>query len=398
VAIAYLVLEFAVFGRVLPHLPLKYHGDLHEGIRVLAQSSKRSTIPHDYIALVGDSYAQGGGDWLMSADASRNRPFHAAHVVHERTGRDVVSFGASGAGSIRSLISEPVSQCAFISASRRFHLEPPACFVVYFYEGNDLNDNLIDLETRYVPRYGPIQALDAGTFGRFVDDVVLGEDPLLAEAGDLRWTDELFLFDLLRSTARGIARRVVRGDEAEEERPPEWHEGTTNWASVGGRRVNIPDGLQGPALELTEDETALTVQVFERALIRLHSAFPESEIRVLYVPSPLASYEVVSPMVSCQTYHGRAAVYPSGLVETRNRSLAGAIRGIAGRSGFPFVDATGFMREQSAKRLVHGPLDWKHFNRVGYETLSEAILCLLQQCPVGHRDGVPARGSVQCLV
>jgi hypothetical protein len=57
-----LVIEFVIAPRAWRHLPLKVHGELSRGYRVLAQSSKRSTVPEDYIALLGDSYAQGRGD------------------------------------------------------------------------------------------------------------------------------------------------------------------------------------------------------------------------------------------------------------------------------------------------------------------------------------------------
>ena len=52
-----LALEFAVFPLVLPRLPLNVQPFLPEEVAVLAQSSKAGTIPQDYVALTGDSYA-----------------------------------------------------------------------------------------------------------------------------------------------------------------------------------------------------------------------------------------------------------------------------------------------------------------------------------------------------
>jgi hypothetical protein len=39
----------------VPHLPLRFHKYLHGEVFVLAQRSKRSLLPQEYIALFGDS-------------------------------------------------------------------------------------------------------------------------------------------------------------------------------------------------------------------------------------------------------------------------------------------------------------------------------------------------------
>ncbi len=102
-------LEFVLFAVCLPYIPLKLHLYLDDRIRILAQSSKRAAVPRDYVAITGDSYALGRGDWLLSVDANRNPAFHSAHVLHERTDHDVISFARGGAGSVRGVIKEPLS-------------------------------------------------------------------------------------------------------------------------------------------------------------------------------------------------------------------------------------------------------------------------------------------------
>ena len=146
-----LVIEFAVSPRVWRYLPLKVHGELPRGCRVLAQSSKQSTVPEDYIALLGDSYAQGRGDWLHTVDANRNPPFHSAHLIRDATGRDVVTFGKSGAGSLRGLVAEPFTNLAYLKKTALFAMDDPQSIVFYFYEGNDLGNNIEDLTEFFEP-------------------------------------------------------------------------------------------------------------------------------------------------------------------------------------------------------------------------------------------------------
>jgi hypothetical protein len=88
---------FCVIG--LRYIPLRLHADLPLDIRVFAQSSKHGVVPREPIVLLGDSYAQGSGEWLFEPDSNRNGSFHSGHIIQELTGRDVITIGQAGAGS-----------------------------------------------------------------------------------------------------------------------------------------------------------------------------------------------------------------------------------------------------------------------------------------------------------
>jgi len=66
--VTYLAAEaaFALVG--LRYVPLRLQGELPEEIRVFAQSSKSGVVPRNPVLLLGDSYAQGYGDWLLEAN------------------------------------------------------------------------------------------------------------------------------------------------------------------------------------------------------------------------------------------------------------------------------------------------------------------------------------------
>jgi hypothetical protein len=91
----YLVVELVFFRILLPQLSLNLKTHLPDTAGVLVQASKAGFIPHDYIALLGDSYAEGVGDWLLQVNGDRTKPYHSANIIREATGRDVVSFGRS---------------------------------------------------------------------------------------------------------------------------------------------------------------------------------------------------------------------------------------------------------------------------------------------------------------
>ena len=139
-AVTYLAASFVIFRFLLPHLSLNLRPHFPDIAEVFAQTSKAGAVPHDYIAVLGDSYAEGQGDGLFDANGDRAKFEHSAHVLHRLTGRDVVSLGLGGAGSAQAMVRKP----ARILDGNCFlypRLDPPRQIVVYFYEGNDLDEN-----------------------------------------------------------------------------------------------------------------------------------------------------------------------------------------------------------------------------------------------------------------
>ena len=142
-----------LFPKFIGKLPLRLYGLIDKDLRVLAQSSKKNQMPKDYIALTGDSYAVGTGDWLNEV---RKRNFFgspdysAAHLIHKKTGIDVVSFGQAGTGSFNGIWSEPVTQFLYINSIRGYKLSPPKDILIFFYEGNDIYDNIRFLQNHFV--------------------------------------------------------------------------------------------------------------------------------------------------------------------------------------------------------------------------------------------------------
>ena len=78
-----------LFPKFIKKLPLRLYGLIDKNLRVLAQSSKKNQMPKDYIALTGDSYAVGAGDWLNEVRKSNffgSPDYSAAHLIHKKTG------------------------------------------------------------------------------------------------------------------------------------------------------------------------------------------------------------------------------------------------------------------------------------------------------------------------
>ena len=89
------------------------------GLLGLAQTSKRSLIPDDYILILGDSNAAGLGEWFNESLKDRRNlwpDFHTAHILHNKLNVDVISFGGAGAGNLMNLVFSPITQFKYINS------------------------------------------------------------------------------------------------------------------------------------------------------------------------------------------------------------------------------------------------------------------------------------------
>lgn len=82
VTLTYLALSFLTFRVLLPHLSLNLRPHFPDRAEVFAQTSKAAYRPRDYVAILGDSYAEGQGDGLLAANGDRAKFYHADHELH----------------------------------------------------------------------------------------------------------------------------------------------------------------------------------------------------------------------------------------------------------------------------------------------------------------------------
>lgn len=376
--VAFLVACELLLRWSVPNLPLRYHKYLHGEVFALAQRSKRGLLPDDYVALFGDSYAQGVGDWYEAAvrdDWGEGAPYQAAHVLYETTGRDVISFGASGASSFEGLVFFPLRLSAKLAA-RGIELEPPTQIVAYFYEGNDLADNLALLR-----RHWPSLGKPRSRSGEVTDD--LGEMIAFLEAlmrrdrwrleQPLRLHERLYLSKfaaVLYGDLRRIARPWLVGEDAAPLPPTPVH--------LGGARRDLPEPLEAPAMELSAAEVERALLVFHAALALSARNFAPIPILLVYLPAPLAVYRLAAERVPIETENRPHRLYASAAIERRSDRICAAVAAIAAAVGVEFLDARPVLRALARDRAVHGPGDWGHLNRTGYEALGRAIAGALE--------------------
>ncbi|MBI5815586.1 MAG: hypothetical protein HZB29_08240 [Nitrospinae bacterium] len=376
-ALLYASIEFAFFPMLLPYVPLKLQPFLNTGIDVAAQSSKSSLVPRDYIAIVGDSYAKGAGDWFMDANPDRNEPCTSAHVIKDRTGVDTITYGWGGLGSLDGIAARPYCvREAFNKVWRPglARLAEPKIILVYFYEGNDLSNNIDKIREAYTGGgYDMGRIRDEAYFTGFIKEGIMVKDQfdMCRRALDPKLTDQLIFTSFLKM----IIRKNVQAPKVAMEKKSRPASTSINQAISGGRTLTLPANLQSPDMELGEEEIGLAVYGFERSLAFMMEYMKSARTVVVYVPSPLSSYNLVSRQVSIQKYGGSGGnVYDTESVTARSDMIVNLIGQAAARQGAGFVDTRGRIRAASDKEVIHGPRDWKHFNKKGYEALVDSFM------------------------
>jgi hypothetical protein len=384
IAITYLVCELLFFRVVLPRLPLNVRTHLPELADVLVQTSKSGYLPHDYIALLGDSYADGVGDWLLAANNNRAKPFHSAHVIHSLTGTDVVSFGRGPAGSAEGLVQRParvfaVSECYLFPS-----IDQPKRMFYYFYEGNDLEDNL---EFMARARRGD---------GQSSPDPIRRRLAGYAEASP--WRCHRHFGDTLMRMATFAAEFYLLKKDVY--RP----------SKIPGPQLTIAGGtlraapLQAPALNLSADDIREALAVFDPSLAWLRSRWPDVPVTVVYIPSPLTIYrDAITDKLKVHTPFGPkglsvAYADPDGgslaeFAASRSDQICGSIRAMSLRHGAAFMDTRPALRTAALEQPIHGPIDWGHLNEAGYRLLGKLVADVTRGGPVADDCGSGATAS-----
>jgi lysophospholipase L1-like esterase len=357
--VSYLIIELFFFRVFFPVADASIRPYLPETPGVLTQSTKAGFVPRDYIAILGDSMAEGLGDALLLAGDNAARAVHAAHVVHELTGRDVVSFGRGGSSSAEGLVRQPArimagSRCLIFPT-----IEEPSRIVAYFYEGNDVQDNLA-FAAKVARKLG---TSDSQAVERFLSDDY---------ASFTTWQCHLYLFDIVARMSRFFYKHYYLGVD-----PYHYHfDPGGSGILVAGRTIDAPAPLDGPALEISDADVRKGIMVFDRSLAWLKSRFPRIPITVAYIPTALSVYHLTGSRYRYSVEprdDGKSDWASADQIARNSDLLCNLVRDVSARLEVGFLDTRPPLREAASKELLHGPEDWVHFNAQGYRAVGEAI-------------------------
>jgi len=362
-----------LFPKVIYTLPIGLQRFLKQSTIPLAISTKKYTVPKDYTLIVGDSFAEGAGDLYLKQNKWKNGQYSSGHFLHEITTKDFLQIGIGGAGSANGIVIKPLTYLNHYRA--RIPLTNPKEVLIYYYEGNDLNNNL-----RYINKYLSIENnlfSDVEIYKHF--DTRLNKN-FKETAGEKLWFI-IFIKNLLYNALNLVANYIYDNSD-------HLHSGhlkidlynnldsssikdynsSQNKIKLDNVIIDLPDSLQGPAMELTNREILVSLQLFYSSIKYLRSKLGEIPLSVVYIPSVVSCYRF-EQSISTQTYHNRKGIYTQKEIDRRSENNRLEILKFCKNNGFNFIDPTSYL--QNSGQLIHGPINYSHFNEFGYKMLAE---------------------------
>ena len=385
---SYVAAEWAfprVFTQIFP-MGMATKFDEFDGVWPLLQSSKRGFYPQDYIAVAGDSYAMGMGDAMYEGWPNPRQPrFSSAPTLQDLTGRDVITFGQPGSGSIRGAISNPIGALHYLRKVVDKDFPAPRWVLLYFYEGNDLTENWMYYEKTFLPDHSAADYDNPLVFDQYIRDVALGRQHLYLAGEAATWKHHLFLY---RFAYRVFSENFLGKKFYKKKYPNEFgliYVPQSRWvprvvpepinhAMIKGENIPLPDNLQGPSMDLSQEQLQQAVGTFDKALAWSRAHFPDAQYAVVYIPSVLSVYQMAGDTVSAQNFFSDSEThFRVAAVQQRHAWIVEQIAQASQRQGVPFIDTTLDLRKAAQTQTLHGPRDWNHFSRRGYELLGESV-------------------------
>lgn len=375
-AAVWLLLESLFFCCIANLFPYAARVSFGFGIYPLLQTSKEAVEPADYIAIFGDSLGFGVGDHFHNTQHEARPAFNVAHHLHDRLQRDVISYAIPASSNLCSWVEDPVASMNYINALWFHQIPQPAEILLYFYEGNDVQDNYRDLQDRYlVNGYLPEKMGDAQYFDKFIRTEMLDRNQINLKASRLGLLDNLMLVSYLVNVVEEKRQREEAMAYIRTLKPAQ--PGTTNLALVNGTTVAMPDSLQAPPIEMASNEVEQSLAFLQAITRHVRQRYAGIPISIVYIPSTITSYRITADTINIYNPDAQPLFSRQAAMETSN-TLCNAVQRIAGNNGMGFVDTRPAFVDASQQGFLHGPLDWNHPNQAGYAALADAIAGFLQ--------------------
>lgn len=314
-----------------------------------------------YTAILGDSYGQGMGDAFLSGEAD----YSVAHHLRRWDGGNYLVFARAGYSSISAARELPRTLAWAARSPFVPDLDRPEQILFFFYEGNDVRDNL-----RHLVKLGLPETAAGDQLRSFLQQEI-------AAASTLSWRDSLnawLPFFTLVSRINRVASDLFREPEKLTGRVQASPSVVDDAPLEQARRMAEQHVLQSAMGELDEPRLQRGVDVFLVTLEGLRLQLPGVPIRVVYIPSPITCYDLVGEVPIHSYYSGRESVRIPVEKNAHNHAYlkAAVMRGVAGL-GIELIDATAALQAAGRQQLLHGPQDYKHLNAVGYRVLAQVI-------------------------
>ncbi|WP_415278234.1 hypothetical protein ABXT72_07070 [Candidatus Pelagibacter sp. Uisw_094] len=338
-------------------------------------------ITDNYIAVLGDSYSQGGGDAYLSNAES----YSVLHHMHKINKKNYLNFGRGGYGSILAIsnffkIKEISNKIFFIK-----NIPDPEEIIFLFYEGNDLEDNYY----QYIKYQLKDETIAQYTHNRINKKLEIKSSEILVNQFIiLKFLDNLYkktkekIFQLSRiSNLSDLKKGIIDikdklfGKKKFLNSPGQiiLHEKKNRLSRSADILVDKP--IQGASINLDNAQQKIALEIFFNSIKYLKKVFNKTNITIVYIPSPISSYNWDEPIIYDQLNNSKKIKNTTNLKNSFNSQfIIQEIKNFTVKNKVGFIDTSKYIIRKAKNNLLHGPLDWNHFNYLGYNYLAESIV------------------------
>lgn len=329
----------------------------------------------NYIATYGDSNTFGWGDWgFETGFLYQNKPFNFTFILKDELHTGVLNMGKGGAGSLVSMVTTPLIDYHLIK--EREKLESQKATLFFFYEGNDMTDNLQDLKQFY--QNSGEKDLNYNNFSRWIEDIELKN----YQAVNKFSAKFPALYFLSFTTAITFLYKWTYMPIIYP--PPHVFRPNQNIISFNSGLKQLPVSLQAPSLQCSIEEIDKSLLFMEYCMRYYKEKTKDPNTYLVFIPSVMSCYQFVSnisvelPPKSIPFSYNEAGKIsqkifkPADLYE-RNNYVRAHIKAICKKLDYKYIDPTDSIRLQSSHQILHGPKDWRHLNKNGQILLGEIV-------------------------
>lgn len=342
-----------------------------------------------YVALLGDSYSQGAGDAYLSGIAD----YAIAHHLYKKDKKNYLNFGRGGYGSISAVSNLILVKNLSNLPNLIYDLNMPDSIIFIFYEGNDLEENIYEYnflkkKDEEISDFVKRRIEENIKFNKI--DKLNNTFPILLFIKNiyahLSWHFSLLLdqikkaesFNELKSLLIDRVKKLIGKTIILNPEQPDFN---THINSINGNnKIKNILPLQSSAIILSKDEIKISLEVFFESIKYLKNWSQTKNISILYIPSPINSYSWNEPIIFefKSPKSGETIAKYNKTTNDENHLNSKLIREkidyFSKNQNIEFLDATNFLNEIGKKTILHGPLDWRHFNYDGYKNISNFII------------------------
>ena len=361
-------------------LPRSLAGSLPNNLLTYYPDTYNKKIFKGYVAVLGDSVAQGGGDAYLSG----KKNYSIIHHLHKNDNMNYLIFARGGYSSISS-VSNLVKLHKLSNHSFLFDdLNKPDSVLFIFNESLNLHVNT----TEYRKFKKDNEKISSYTLRRINKNIELNyldhlknSYPILPFLGKFYEYFEIMFHKigsaknikdiklLVSSRLKKLFGKTVVLNDAPKNNLT-WTNSIKNHSNIKNIRP-----VQGASLHLTEDEIRTAIEIFFESIKYIKAWSGDKKIKIVYIPSAISSYVWNEPIVFFYRNHYAGSKTTNNKANNLNSTfIRKQIKNFSINNNIEFLDTTSEVFKNGEKLVLHGPLDWGHFNERGYKVISNFII------------------------